>query len=110
MNGSAHRSFGLIALILGLSLVGACSRNEGSAPSQAASPPPPENMSLIPSAVSSTARFAGDSDEDEWRKPKAVLEFMGVDPGMQVLDYFAGSGYYSELLSRSVGPSGSVIV
>jgi len=29
---------------------------------------------------------------------------------MNVLDYFAASGYYSELLARSVGPAGSVIV
>jgi predicted methyltransferase len=35
---------------------------------------------------------------------------MGVEPGMDVLDYFAASGYYSELLARSVGPAGSVIV
>ena len=35
---------------------------------------------------------------------------MRIEPGAHVLDYFAASGYYSELLSRSVGPSGSVIV
>jgi len=39
-----------------------------------------------------------------------VLEFMCVEPGMDVVDYFAATGYYSELLARSVGPAGSVIV
>lgn len=105
MNGSATRSFGLVALIFGLALATACTRKEE--PVAAAAP---EKLSLVPSAVSATDRFPGDSEEDAWRKPKAVLEFMGVEPGMNVLDYFAGSGYYSELLSRSVGPSGSVIV
>jgi predicted methyltransferase len=66
--------------------------------------------SAIAAAISSPQRFAGDSDEDAWRHPQTVLEFLGVKPGMQVLDYFAAAGYYSELLSRCVGPEGSVIV
>ncbi len=64
----------------------------------------------IQSAITSPDRFAGDSADDARRKPQDMLEFMGVKPGMQVLDYFAGGGYYSELLARTVGPSGSVIV
>lgn len=65
---------------------------------------------FIQSAIESPDRFAGDSAEDARRKPQAVLEFIGARPGMTVLDYFAGSGYYSELLSRIAGPGGSVIV
>jgi predicted methyltransferase len=70
----------------------------------------PQPTSLVADAIASPDRFAGDIDEDAWRHPQAVLAFMGVEPGMNVLDYFAASGYYSELLSRSVGPAGSVIV
>jgi len=76
----------------------------------AAVPAPAIAAPSISSAIASADRFAGDSEEDAWRKPQTVLEFMGVKPGMQMLDYFAASGYYSELLARSVGPSGSVIV
>ena len=45
---------------------------------------------------------------DEGRKPADVLAFAGVKPGQTVLDFFAGSGYYSFLLARAVGPKGMV--
>jgi len=45
---------------------------------------------------------------DENRKPADVLAFAGVKPGQTVLDFFAGGGYYSFLLSRAVGPKGIV--
>ena len=45
---------------------------------------------------------------DEGRKPAEVLAFAGVKPGQTVLDFFAGSGYYSILLARAVGPKGMV--
>ena len=45
---------------------------------------------------------------DEGRKPADVLAFAGVKPGQTVLDFFAGSGYYSILLARAVGPKGMV--
>jgi len=45
---------------------------------------------------------------DEGRMPAAVLAFAGVKPGQTVLDFFAGSGYYSLLLARAVGPKGMV--
>jgi predicted methyltransferase len=38
-----------------------------------------------------------------------VLEFLGLAPGMRVLDLNAAAGYYTELLARVVGPSGHVI-
>lgn len=69
----------------------------------------PASMALIQSALESPDRFAGDSDEDARRKSPDVLAFMGARPGMQVLDYFAGGGYNSELLSRIAGHNGSVI-
>jgi predicted methyltransferase len=83
-----------------------CNKTETPQPT----PTVPQPTSLIAEAIASPDRFAGDADEDAWRHPQAVLEFMGIEPGMNVIDFFAGSGYYSELLSRSVGPAGSVIV
>ncbi|HTE42195.1 MAG TPA: hypothetical protein VK629_15320 [Steroidobacteraceae bacterium] len=64
----------------------------------------------IASSIANPDRYAGDREQDVWRKSQEILEFMQVKPGMQVIDYFAGSGYFSELLSRAVGPSGSVVV
>lgn len=94
-------------------VLGACSKTdtpESTAADIVPTAEPAQSPSLIADAIASSDRFAGDSEEDLWRQPQAVLEFMGVEPGMNVLDYFAASGYYSELLSRSVGPAGSVIV
>jgi predicted methyltransferase len=38
-----------------------------------------------------------------------VLAFFGVAPGMTVLDLHAATGWYTEILSRVVGPNGRVI-
>jgi predicted methyltransferase len=55
-------------------------------------------------------RMPGDRTEDAWRKPRDVLYFLEIAPGQQVLDFYAGPGYYSELLSHIVGPTGSVLI
>ena len=53
-------------------------------------------------------RSEADAKRDETSKPYAVLDFMAVQPGWKVIDLFAGSGYYSEVLSQRVGDSGKV--
>jgi predicted methyltransferase len=60
-------------------------------------------------AVDNPARSDADRERDKTSKPAAVLEFFGVQPGTRVLDLFSGGGYYSELLSYTVGPTGQVI-
>ncbi len=45
---------------------------------------------------------------DEIRKPAQVIEFLGIEPGMKVLDIYAADGYYSYILSHAVGDSGIV--
>ena len=39
-----------------------------------------------------------------------MLRLTGIKPGMRVADVMAGGGYYSELLSYLVGPSGHVLL
>jgi predicted methyltransferase len=63
----------------------------------------------IDTAIASE-RMPSDRVEDSWRKPREVLGFLEVAPDQHVLDFYAGPGYYSELLSRVVGPNGSVLV
>ena len=60
-------------------------------------------------AINNPARSLADRERDKTSKPKAVLNFIGIKPGITVLDLFAGGGYYSELLSYAVGPEGRVI-
>jgi cyclopropane fatty-acyl-phospholipid synthase-like methyltransferase len=44
-----------------------------------------------------------------WQKPDEVVALLGLRPGMTVVDVGAGTGYFLERLSRSVGPGGTVI-
>lgn len=56
--------------------------------------------------------YADRSDSDKARDvrehPMAIVEFAGVEPGMQVADVFGGSGYFSEVFAKAVGPQGKV--
>ncbi|HSQ70346.1 MAG TPA: hypothetical protein VLM41_09690 [Steroidobacteraceae bacterium] len=63
----------------------------------------------IDAAIASADRPAADRDEDGRRRPAELLAFLGVEPGMRVLDVFAAGGYYTELLARVVGVKGQVI-
>lgn len=63
----------------------------------------------IAAALASPDRPEADRAQDARRKAREFLEFAGIWPGMRVLDAFAASGYYTELLSRIVGPEGEVI-
>lgn len=49
-----------------------------------------------------------DKQRDAGRKPAEVLAFLGVEPGMTVMDLIAAGGYYTEVLSEAVGPEGTV--
>ena len=60
-------------------------------------------------AVAAPGRVAEHVALDEVRKPVEVLKFMGLERGDRVLDYFAGSGYYAEIMARAVGPEGVVV-
>jgi len=86
---------------LGVALLAACSGHHampGAAVSQAA----------IDAAVDSPDRMPGDTNRDAARKPKEMLAFFGVAPGMKVLDVFTGGGWYAELEARVTGPTGEV--
>jgi predicted methyltransferase len=112
------------ALIAALALAGAACERPTPAP-----PPGGDSQSLAPvagraepdvrrfsvdaaairAAVASPTRLAEDFARDPSSKPAEVLEFIGIAPGMRVLDMNAATGYYTELLALVVGPSGHVI-
>ncbi len=62
----------------------------------------------IAKAVAAPERSAKDRERDAHDKPAELLAFAGVKPGMKVADVFGGGGYWSEIFSRAVGPTGSV--
>lgn len=69
---------------------------------------PPAVSQAITSAVNSPDRPAADRQLDPGRHPEQILAFFGIAPGMHVADLWAGGGYTTELLARTVGPSGKV--
>lgn len=64
---------------------------------------------LIAAALAEPGRLEANSSRDELRKPDEIIKFMGVQPGMTVLDVLKTGGYYTEILAGVVGDSGRVI-
>jgi len=62
----------------------------------------------LTSALDRDGRAAEDRARDAGRKPAEVVAFLGIHPGARVIDLIAASGYYTEVLSLAVGPSGVV--
>lgn len=69
-------------------------------------PQPAEDFAA--NSMQHVERLESDFERDKERKPAEVLNFFEIQPGMNVADVMAGDGYYTELLSRMVGPSGNV--
>lgn len=68
----------------------------------------------FPDAGRDVAPIVGDSfstedARDRVGEAEAVIAFAGVQPGMSVADIGAGEGYYTQRLSRAVGPRGRVL-
>jgi len=70
---------------------------------------PAVTESIYVTAVQNESRPEADRARDAGRKPAEVLEFLGIDRDMTVLDLFSGGGYYSEIMAAVVGPGGKVI-
>jgi len=64
---------------------------------------------LLQAAIDNPLRAESDRLRDENRKPAQVIEFMGIKPGMVVMEFLAGAGYYADILSTVVGTDGKVI-
>jgi len=62
----------------------------------------------IQAALNNPGRTAEDKARDADRMPAQVLEFLGLQKGMTVLDVAASGGWYTEVLSLAVGPEGKV--
>jgi len=65
---------------------------------------------IYDAAVQHTGRSDEDFKRDALDHPAEVLRLSGIKPGMRVLDFMAGDGYYSELVSYVVGSKGHVML
>jgi ubiquinone/menaquinone biosynthesis C-methylase UbiE len=96
-------SFGLLALVAALG----CGRTTPSAPAQA--PPQPTPLVHRFEHAEQWAKEFDDPARDAWQKPAEVVAAMHASVGMTVADVGAGTGYFEPYLSRTVGPTGTVL-
>ena len=67
-----------------------------------------DTAALSAALSNSASRADADKARDAGRKPAYVVDFLGIDEGMTVIDLIAAAGYYTEVLSHAVGASGKV--
>ncbi|HZX91234.1 MAG TPA: methyltransferase domain-containing protein [Rudaea sp.] len=93
MNTSMRRCNFFVALLLGICVAG-----------------PASAADIYDDAVAHPGRSSDDHKRDPIDRPADVLRLSGIKPGMQVADFLAADGYYSELLSYVVGDTGHVLL
>ncbi len=62
----------------------------------------------IQSAVADTSRPTADRDRDANRKPGEVIAFAGIKAGDKIGELMPGGGYFTRILSKTVGAKGVV--
>lgn len=92
-----------LAASLALSQPGLAQTAAPAAGHNAASP-----AQLITMSIADPTRPQKDRERDAARKPAELLAFAGVKRGDVVVDVIPGSGYWSRLFSKIVGPKGKV--
>jgi predicted methyltransferase len=72
----------------------------------------PEAAEPVPAPILAAIAAADRTDEDRkldaGRKPGEVLAFFKVAPGQKIGELFAGTGYTTELLARTLGDGGKL--
>ena len=62
----------------------------------------------LAAGLAAETRSAEDRARDADRDPVAVLDWLGIGPGMTVMDLVASGGWYTEVLAVAVGEEGKV--
>ena len=63
----------------------------------------------VAQALAAPSRPQRDRDADASRAPGETLAFVGVKPGMTVIELYPGGGYFTRPLSALVGPKGRIV-
>jgi predicted methyltransferase len=71
-------------------------------------PAAPQVSPAVRAAVEAPDRSDKDRALDAQRHPAEVLTFVGIAPGQRVAELGVGGGWTTELLARTVGPTGTV--
>jgi predicted methyltransferase len=68
-----------------------------------------EQATRMRTALASPNRPAEDKERDAVRKPIETVQFLGIETGDTVIDVIAAGGWFTDVLSAAVGPSGKVL-
>lgn len=68
-----------------------------------------EQALRMSTALAAPGRPAEDKARDAVRKPIETVQFLGIETGDTVIDAIAAGGWFTEVLSAAVGPSGTVL-
>lgn len=103
---SMHKLVLSISVSVFAVLLSACATDSG----QSSKGPVPLRVSDYAAILSDANRPAADKSDDAARKPAEVLAFSQIKSGDTILEMEAGRGWYSDILSSAIGPSGKLIV
>ncbi len=70
----------------------------------------PDTAAALDAALAGEHRSAKNRARDEFRHPKATLEFFGLRSDMSVVELWAGGGWYTEILAPVLRDSGRLVV
>lgn len=65
-------------------------------------------FAAMPVLAQERSRPHGEESREQWQKVDAVLQAMGVAPGVAVADLGAGDGFFTVRLAKAVGEQGKV--
>jgi predicted methyltransferase len=68
-----------------------------------------EQAARMTTALTAPTRPAEDKERDPARKPIQTVQFLRIETGDTVIDAIAAGGWFTEVLSAAVGPSGKVL-
>jgi len=68
-----------------------------------------EQVARMETALLSPARPSEDKERDASRRPIVTVQFLGIETGDTVIDVIAAGGWFTEVLSAAVGPTGKVL-
>ena len=68
-----------------------------------------EQTTRMETALLSPERPFEDKERDAARRPIQTVQFLGIETGDTVIDVIAVGGWFTEVLSAAVGPSGKVL-
>jgi predicted methyltransferase len=68
-----------------------------------------EQVARMRTALAASGRPSADKERDAVRKPIETVQFLGIKTGQTVIDVIAAGGWFTEVLSAAVGPTGKVL-